>query len=369
MRYTWAEVADVLLISRATLWRRLTELGIPLSSYSDISDVELDGVMELLVKDFPQNGTVLMWGQLRSMNIFVTRQKVHNSLTRVSPHFVQNRRSSTISRRIYSVPSSNALWHIDGLHCLIRWKIVIHGGIDGYSRRIVYLHASSNNRAKTVYCLFREAVKECGWPSRVRSDKGGENVDVARAMLVVRGTGRRSHITGSSVRNQRIERLWRDTFCCVGQMYYSLFYELEDHGLLDPDCEEDLFAIHYIFLPRINHQLSQFANAWNRHPLRTEKGLTPLQLWNRGLLSAPIEFQNELCDGMIDDDYGIDSYLGTAHSFDNDTRSVYVPEIDIELTDSELAYIHDNFNPLQSSDEAVTMYLHLKNYIATLTSQ
>ena len=87
---------------------------------------------------------------------------------------------------MYSVPSSNYLWHIDGLHCLIRWKVVIHGGIDGFSRRIVYLHASSNNRAETVFLLFRGAVLECGWPSRVRSDKGGENIEVARAMLCPR---------------------------------------------------------------------------------------------------------------------------------------------------------------------------------------
>ena len=185
MRYTWQQVADVLMISRTTLWRRLTDLGLPLSSYSDISDSELDAVMEILVKDFPRNGIVMLWGHLRSMNIVVTRQKVYDSLIRVSHSSIQQRRSTTISRRVYSVPSTNYLWHIDGLHCLIRWKIVIHGGIDGYSRRIVYLHASSNNRADTVFRLFRAAVADCGWPSRVRSDKGGENVDVARAMLSV----------------------------------------------------------------------------------------------------------------------------------------------------------------------------------------
>jgi len=170
MRYTWQQVADVLMISRTTLWRRLTELRVPLASYSDISEHELDGVMQLLVRDFPRNGVVMMWGQLRSMNIFVSRQKVHDSLMRVSPLYVQQRRSSTISRRVYNVPAPNCLWHIDGLHCLIRWKIIIHGGIDGFSRRIIYLRASSNNRADTVLNLFQGTVMECGWPSRVRSD-------------------------------------------------------------------------------------------------------------------------------------------------------------------------------------------------------
>ena len=66
----------------------------------------------------------------------------------------------------------------DGHHKLIRWRIVTHGGIDGYSRMIVYLCASTNNRASTVHSLFMEAVKRFGLPSRVRSDEGGENVMV-----------------------------------------------------------------------------------------------------------------------------------------------------------------------------------------------
>ena len=66
------------------------------------------------------------------------------------------------------------------------------GGIDGYSRLIVYLHCSSNNRASTVAALFSGAVHTFGLPSRVRCDKGGENVDVAWLMLTnpLRGPGR-----------------------------------------------------------------------------------------------------------------------------------------------------------------------------------
>jgi len=60
------------------------------------------------------------------------------------------------------------------------------------------LHASSNNRASTVLRLFEEAVREYGLPSRVRSDKGGENYDVGCFMLnhPARGPGRGSMIAG-----------------------------------------------------------------------------------------------------------------------------------------------------------------------------
>lgn len=53
----------------------------------------------------------------------------------------------------------------------LRWRIGVHGRVDGYSRVPVYLKASSNNRAATVLESFYEAVGLYGLPSRVRCDK------------------------------------------------------------------------------------------------------------------------------------------------------------------------------------------------------
>lgn len=60
---------------------------------------------------------------------------------------------------------------------------MIHGGIDGYSRKIVYLTASNNNKFATVLNAFLGPVEQFGVPRKVRSDKGGENIEVARLML------------------------------------------------------------------------------------------------------------------------------------------------------------------------------------------
>ena len=64
-----------------------------------------------------------------------------------------------------------------------RWRLVIHGGVDGYSRMVVYLKCADNNRAATVLELFQAVTCEFGIPSRVRADRGGENTGVARFMV------------------------------------------------------------------------------------------------------------------------------------------------------------------------------------------
>ena len=76
------------------------------------------------------------------------------------------------------------------LDSLIRWRLATHGGIDGYSRLIVYLKCMSNVKSTTIYESFIGAVREYHLPSRVRSDQGGENVLIAEHMIEQRGPDR-----------------------------------------------------------------------------------------------------------------------------------------------------------------------------------
>ena len=100
-----------------------------------------------------------------------------------------------VSRRQYSVPWPSSLWHLEGHHSLIRWGFVIHGCIDGFSRRVVFLRCSNNHLSQTVLQLLLKAIEKDGlWPSRIRMDYGVENILLYNAMVAVRGEGRGSFI-------------------------------------------------------------------------------------------------------------------------------------------------------------------------------
>ena len=85
-------------------------------------------------------------------------------------------------------------------------------------------------------------------------------------MLEKRGLDRGSVLVGRSVHNQR---LCHDVFNAVTQLYYHLFYSFEEKGILDHLSEKHLFALHYVYIPRINRALHAFTQGWNNHPLST----------------------------------------------------------------------------------------------------
>ena len=368
--FSWKQIAGMLLVSRWTLRRRVKALNIEdICGYSNLSDDELDQIIRQFVQQHGKFvGYPIVSGHLKSLNIRIQRRRIRESLARIDPGSVRLRWAVVVSRRSYSVPGPNSLWHIDGHHSLI--SFVIHGAIDGFSRYIVYLHCSTNNRSETVAGLFEIATVNFGYPSRVKTDKGGENVLVWAMMEEWRGSNRGSYLAGSSTHNQRIERLWRDLFCMVCNTFYYTFQAMEESGVLNISNVLHKFVLHFVFTPRINKALLSFVSAWNNHPIRTERNWSPTQIWSNGMIDMRNQNRNCTDDpANFSDDLDWYGYDGSApRPSDDGLSTVEVEDLDHDFPDDVVEQLKNTVDPCQdSNDFGMDIYLRALDVMLALT--
>ena len=116
--FSWVKVADMLHISRRILYRRLDRSD--LVGSTDITDGELDSLIQSYKETHPNGREVMITGHLRSCEVHVPRSRIRDSIHRIDPSGVIERRHTTIKRRVYHVEAPNKVWHMDGNHKLIR---------------------------------------------------------------------------------------------------------------------------------------------------------------------------------------------------------------------------------------------------------
>jgi hypothetical protein len=142
--------------------------------------------------------------------------------------------------------------------------------------QILSLHASTSNSANTVLQAFRQAVEQNRLPSRVRGDRGGENLKVAVHMIRQRGLNRASFIFGSSTRNTRIERVWGEVGSQLARRWKGFFQKLEREYHLDRRNPHHLWLLTEMFLEDVRTDCAEFIQQYNHHGIRGEgRGQTP----------------------------------------------------------------------------------------------
>ena len=79
---------------------------------------------------------------------------------------------------------------------------------------------------------------------------------------------------------------------CISKLHHLILHILEENNELNIDDDVHLF---YIFLPKINMSIRAFKDGWNEHPMQSERGLSPSQLWLQGMAWYREQVQDSLC--------------------------------------------------------------------------
>jgi len=153
------DIAKLLRVSERTVYRRMAQFGLSKQTFSQINDEEVDNLLGEIIRDFPLCGENMLRQMLIVQGIRIQRWRLRDSIHRIDTFGVRARKTGRLHRRVYNVMGPNHLWHIDTNHKLVCWRFVVMGGIDGFSRMVIFLKWSDNNTSKTVLDCFYQV-----WP-------------------------------------------------------------------------------------------------------------------------------------------------------------------------------------------------------------
>ncbi|XP_032219840.1 uncharacterized protein LOC116603023 [Nematostella vectensis] len=291
MGFSCKEISSCLLfdhgiqLSERQIKRILAKQSLGRRRFSDFDDI-----IKTIEDELKGSGSIVgyrtMWQKLIvDHHLSVSKEFVRNALLILDPDGVERRSRNRLRRRQYHAKGANFFWHLDGYDKLKPYGFCIHGCIDGYSRRIMWLEVGrTNNHPGVVASYFLDCVESVGGTARiVRGDMGTENGRVAAIQRFLQDeaedswSGEKSFLYGRSVSNQRIEAWWGQLRKGSSEWWIQHFKDLRDRGLF---CDAD--AVHveclkFCYMGVLQRELQSVARRWNIHRIRpsTRSNISP----------------------------------------------------------------------------------------------
>ena len=274
-----------------------------------------------------------IWHTLQMEGNQVPRETVRVLVKELDPEGVRERRAKTLRRRTYHTPGPNYAWHVDGYDKLKPYGFPVHGCIDGYSRKVLWLKVCrTNNDPAVTGQHYLDAVKKYnGCPKLLRTDNGTENVIMAAMQAYFRSDGDdelagiNAHRYGSSPANQRIECWWSFLRKNRSNWWINFFKDLVEAGHLNTSSDAEKECLWYCFANLLQQDLTAVKQHWNSHYIRKSRfdtvagrpnelyflpECTGAQDYAEDVTEAKFQDMSEYCYGH-EQDYVIQEYFRT----------------------------------------------------------
>ena len=100
--------------------------------------------------------------RMQGYDIHVPCEHVRKLLKELDPAGTEIRLANKLQRREYNAKGRNYMWHLDGYDKITPFGLCTHGGIDGFSRNVLWCKVGYTNQdPKIIAGYFMKAVKQC----------------------------------------------------------------------------------------------------------------------------------------------------------------------------------------------------------------
>lgn len=224
-----------------------------------------------------------MYRSLVSQGLICRQADVRRIIKSIDPDGVTRRQRRRLHRRKYISQGPNFVWHIDGHDKLKPFGFSIHGCLDGFSRKVMWLEVGPTNKMPEIVAkYYLDTVKKIGGiPMQIKADDGTEHALIEPIHILLRNLdaddeeAMESFSIITSPQNQRIEAYWsilqRDR---IG-WWRRFLRDISDMDLFSNDDPVLVDCIRFCFMELIRNDLNSIRTQWNSHIISKSRNAGP----------------------------------------------------------------------------------------------